>query len=88
MAVRFLTVKDLSREQLIELKQAFMVRLANEGKYGQYFGVDWDAPSYNELACADDIITDMEMYTHYSGISFVPDDFVARREAGREVAYA
>lgn len=75
-----MAVQELSRTQLAELKQHFLIRLANEGRYGQYFDVSWDSPSYVELANADDLVTDGEVFAAYDGITFVPEDFAQAEE--------
>lgn len=61
-------VRELSREQLDELKQAYVCETV-------------DCPSYGELADAVDIPDDV-IFQHYSGIDFVMDDFWYT--AGRE----
>jgi hypothetical protein len=43
-------VQELSREQLHELKERYLIELADCGQYAEVVGVDWDAPSYGELA--------------------------------------
>ena len=58
-----MTVYDLNRDQLIELKQRY---LADEA------GRDL---SYGELADADSLVTDEEVYNYYAGTEFVVDDF-------------
>ena len=56
------TVRDLSRDELIELKQHMLCE--NE-----------QSPSYGELADADEIITDEQVFEAYDGVTFHPDDF-------------
>ena len=59
-------VKDLNRDQLIELKQAFLVQtLDRDGK----------CPSYGELADVDELISDEKIYEAYSETAFSADDF-------------
>ena len=61
-----MTVYELNREQLIELKQAYLTRVLDERG---------ESPSYGELASADEIISDDEIYEAYAGTDFVRDDF-------------
>ena len=61
-------VTDLNREQLTELKQAYLTDL---------FDRDGLSPSYGELADADQLIPDAEIFEAYEGFIFVPDDFMA-----------
>ena len=72
-----MAVFELNRAQLTELKQHFLIKLSNEGRYSNYFQVDWDTPSYGELANADDLVTDEEVMREYAGVRFVPEDFCA-----------
>ena len=51
-------VRELSREQLIELKQRYLEMLADEGSYAEVLDVDHNEPSYWDLANADDIVPD------------------------------
>ena len=68
-------VRELSNEQMSELKQRYLTQLADEGSYAEVLDVDYDEPSYWDLANADDIVPDDIIFTHYEGTHFVPDDF-------------
>lgn len=68
-------VRDLSREQLIELKEHYMIELADEGIYAEIMGVDWDEPSMGEIANADELIPDDVIFNHYEGFTFSDEDF-------------
>ena len=68
-------VHELSREQLIELKQNYLEQLANEGSFAEILDVDYDEPSYWDMANADDIVPDCVVFKNYEGVDFVPDDF-------------
>jgi hypothetical protein len=61
-----MTVRELDRGQLIELKQAYITEKNDE--VGQ--GTSW-----GELADADDIISDKEIFDRYDGYTFSNDDF-------------
>ena len=56
-----MTLKELSEEQKLELKQAFLTR-------------DRDV-SFGELADADELVTDEELEKEYGGTEFTQDDF-------------
>ena len=60
-----MTVKELNREQLDELKQAYIVETAVQR--GE--GVAW-----SELADAVNV-PDEEVFTYYAGVDFSNDDF-------------
>ena len=66
-------VKELSRDQLVELKQAMLCELMDQ--HGE-------CPSYGELADVDETISDEEVYIFYAGYIFSPDDFFCT--AGQE----
>lgn len=57
-----MNVRELSREQLIELKQGYLTQKGN--------------PSYGELAAADELVPDETIFEEYSATEFTPDDFV------------
>lgn len=61
-----MSVEELNRDQLIQLKQnMLMERMDEEG----------ETPSWGELAEADSLITDEEVQQEYAGTDFVTDDF-------------
>ena len=68
-------VLQLSREQLIELKQTYLTQLADEGSYAEILDVDHNEPSYHDLANADNIVPDCVIFKNYEGVDFVNDDF-------------
>lgn len=55
-------VKELNRDQIIQLKQAMLCEREENVSYG-------------ELAAADELITDEEVFTRHAGVAFVEDDF-------------
>lgn len=61
-----MTVQELNRDQLVELKQ----RMVSERNAKQNKGTSWA-----ELAFADKQITDEEAFAEYKGTSFTDDDF-------------
>ena len=62
-----MNVHDLTRDQLVELKEQYLVDWYDS--YDQH-------PSYQELADADSIIPDGLVYDYFDGIEFTADDFV------------
>ena len=61
-----MNVKELNRDQLIQLKQRYLT--------------DWydslgSSPSYGELADADTLVADELVFYYYDGVDFVEDDF-------------
>lgn len=58
-----MSVKELNREQLIELKQNY------------YCNVLENNASYGELADIDNLVSDNEIYDYYNSTMFVKDDF-------------
>lgn len=70
-----MTVHDLSREEMIELKGNYMVELVNEGVFREVMNRDYDEPSWGDFADANEIIPDDLMFERYGGIEFVEEDF-------------
>ena len=68
-------VTELNREQLTELKQNYMYRLAEQGTFAEVVGRDYDEPSYGDLADADDIVPDDVVFREFEGTDFVEEDF-------------
>ena len=62
-----MNVTDLNREQLTELKQAYLTEI---------FDRDGLSPSWGELADADELIPDAEIYEAYEGYIFSAGDFM------------
>lgn len=60
-----MAVRDLNKEQLNELKQAYVTQLAE---------TDQDVIDYEGLASATDI-PDEVIFRHYEGIIFSEEDF-------------
>lgn len=79
-----MNVQDLSREQIVELKQAYLTRLADEGTFAEVLDVDYDEPSCSDLANADDIVPDDVIFEEYDGTDFVDDDFFFGGDDDRE----
>ena len=68
-------VLELSREQLIELKQNYLTQLADEGTFAEVLDVDYNEPSYLDFANADEIVPDCVIFRNYEGVCFVNEDF-------------
>ena len=68
-------VHDLSRDQLVELKQNYLSELADEGSFAEVMDCDYNEPSYWDFAMADEIVPDDVIFKNYEGVCFVPDDF-------------
>ena len=61
-----MTVEELNRDQLIQLKQEMLMeRMDAEGDY----------PSWGELADADSLISDEDVQSQFAGTIFTTDDF-------------
>lgn len=61
-----MTVNELSRDQLTQLKQAYYMAKHEE-----------QGVSYDELADIDELVTDSEIIEEYAGVTFTADDFTA-----------
>ena len=79
-AIGYVDVHDLCRDCLVELKQDYLVQLADEGVFAEVMEVDYDFPALDDFADADDLVPDDVVFEHYAGIGFVPDDFFCLME--------
>lgn len=73
-----MVVKNLSRDQLIELKQAYLINLDNNGTLNAVLYNDNDCDdslSYNELTNADKLVSDDVILREYDGVQFTNEDF-------------
>ena len=69
-----MTVQELNREQYKELCQAYITEFWTDDAHGTKL------PSMSELACADELVAEDVIYSHYAGINFVPEDFSCSME--------
>ena len=60
-----MTVKELNRAQLLQLKANYYEEHHSEGV------------SYGELADIDNLVSDEEVVEAYDGVDFVEDDFIS-----------
>ncbi len=63
-----MSVHELSRDQKIELKQTMLEEVLG------------CQPSWGDLACADDIVSDGQLEEEYSATDFVNEDFACSCE--------
>lgn len=63
-----MTVSELNRGQLVELKQNYLAAHILEA--------DGRTPYYGELADADSIVSDAEIFAAEAMTVFSPDDFI------------
>lgn len=63
-----MTVHELNRDELRELKENYLCEIMDKR--------NGETPSYYELANADELVTDEEIFNFYAGTYFVKDDFV------------
>lgn len=71
-----MTVHELNREQLIQMKQNYLCQLADCGEFAEIVGVDYDCPSWKDLADADEIVPDDVIFRNYDDVYFTEEDFV------------
>lgn len=57
-----MSYNELNRDQILALKQNYLVRTQ-------------DNVSYNELAEADNLVSDEELEQEYKNVNFVEEDF-------------
>ena len=63
-----MTIRELTRDQLLQVKQHYLTLKRDEAGEGV---------SYGELAEADELITDEELFEAYSDTEFSEGDFEA-----------
>ena len=68
-----MTIDDLNRNQLIELKERYMLQLAIEGTYPEIMNSDY--PTMDDIANADKLIPDDIILEKYEYTVFSEDDF-------------
>lgn len=66
---------ELNERQKQQLAENYLCELADEGTYAEVMGVDWDAPSYGELASALELVPESVLQDRYSDVVFSEDDF-------------
>lgn len=74
----YMTTHDLNRDQMIQLKQAYLTRLDEEGTLNEVLYNDPDDTrplSQGELANADELVPDEVIHDNYAGTCFTEDDF-------------
>lgn len=66
------TVKELTRDELIELKADYYTAMIMETEHR--------APSYDEMVDIDNLVDDAFIMNHYSHLTFVDEDFFCNCE--------
>lgn len=66
-------VTELRRDELEELKQAYLFELENEGTLAEVTGCD--RIYWSDLAFCDSIVPDDVIFEHYAGTQFGCEDF-------------
>lgn len=80
-----MTVKDLSVDQLRQLKLDYYSDLVNEGAFSEVMGVDLDEPSCYMIANVDDYVSDEFIMEHYDGVMFSENDFFCGEERNGDI---
>lgn len=62
-----MTIEELNKEQLTQVKQNY---------YTQKQAEKGEGVSYGELSMIDTLVSDSEIFEEYQGVEFVPADFV------------
>ena len=75
-----MTFYELTREEKTELKERFMIDCVNAGTYAETFGVDWDEPSWGEIAAADELVPDEVIEEEYGFYTSCKEDFFCNQE--------
>ena len=70
-----MTVRELNPEQYKELCQNYITQFWTD------LGDETDSPSWGDLACADELVSEDIIYKYYDGIVFTEDDFSCGKES-------
>ena len=70
-----MTVQELNPEQYKELCQNYITQFWTDLDDGT------DLPSWGDLACADELVSEDIIYKYYDGIVFTEDDFSCGKES-------
>jgi len=66
---------ELTHEQKNQLAGAYLCQLADDGKFAEVMGVDYDALSYGDMADAIDLVPSDVLEQEYGSVCFTEDDF-------------
>lgn len=78
-----MTVQELNREQLIELKGSYYSTLVNEGTFAEITGKGYDEPSTLDMANIDNDVPDELIFSYYEGMTFTKEDFFCTADRNR-----
>lgn len=70
-----MTVRELNPEQYKELCQNYITQFWTD------IDDETDSPSWGDLACADELVSEDIIYKYYDGIVFTEDDFSCGKES-------
>ena len=62
-------VTELNKEQMTELKLGYLSELVNEGTFAEVLGVDYNEPTWSDLANVNNLIPDDLIIEHYALVS-------------------
>lgn len=66
---------ELTDYQKTQLAGDYLVRLADDGRFAEVMGVDYDAPSYGDMGNALDLVPADVMEMEFGSYVFTEDDF-------------
>lgn len=75
-----MNVRELNRNQLKELKERYLCELSNMGIYEDVMNVDYEEPTYEDLANADKLVSDETIFAEFADMEFSEDDFWGCRD--------
>ncbi len=75
-----MTVRELNREQLTELKHMYYAQLVNECLFTKVMNVDIDEPSYDMIERINEYVSDEVIFDAYDNTVFTEDDFFCGAE--------
>lgn len=67
--------EELNESQKHQLAEAWLLELVDLGIYAEVMDVEWDEPSWGELANASELVPEDVLEEKYDGTVFTEDDF-------------
>ena len=68
-------ITDLTKEQITQVKQNYIAELVNEGTFAEVMGVDYDEPSWDDMANVDKLVPDETIFDLEEDTDFSEEDF-------------
>lgn len=75
-----MNVHELNADQLRQLKERYLIGLADDGHYAETMQVDYDEPSYWDIYHAEELVPNEWLYEQWEGHEFSEGDFIEEKK--------